>query len=69
MFGEFNYSGICRVLSLSFMKGFKLTTYSQFEDNYSTIPLHPSDARLKANCRLWIDFVLPPSSPFHISIA
>ncbi|KAK3337300.1 hypothetical protein B0T19DRAFT_412142 [Cercophora scortea] len=27
------------------------------EEHGTSIPLHPSDARLKANCRLWIDFI------------
>jgi len=29
----------------------------QLEELDSTVLLHPTDPRLKANCRLWIDFV------------
>lgn len=29
----------------------------QLEDTNSTVPLHPTIPKLKANCRLWINFV------------
>ncbi|KAL2137087.1 hypothetical protein VTI74DRAFT_9693 [Chaetomium olivicolor] len=38
------------------------------EDDDSTVPLHPSDARLKANCRLWIDFINTKIVPAFYSV-
>jgi hypothetical protein len=41
-----------------------LTASTQLEDFDSTVPLYPTVPKLKANCRLWIDFVRPVLGPF-----
>ena len=34
-----------------------LTQGAKLEDLDSSVPLFPSDPRLRANCRLWVDHV------------
>ncbi|RFU76317.1 hypothetical protein TARUN_5923 [Trichoderma arundinaceum] len=41
---------------------------SDFEDVYPDIPLFPSDPRLRANCRLWIDHINTRLVPLFFSL-